>query len=668
VLVNLSAGALLLAAVGCQGEAQQLPRLGEVVLSVDTDAPVPDFVGRLRIDAFDEEGRWLESSDFARSEQSDWPASFSLYTNDEQHEKRVLIRARAYLEGRQRDYRGERFQERRPYVEPWSASNLSALCSNLPELELGQELTLRRGPHAFTGMMPVRIPESAGVDYTVECGYPLSGGVAAAALTIREAGDYRIETTAADPLHVDPTVFVRTRCEDATTQIGCNDDISGGMLFDPLSRLFIHLEPGHYTVLSGAYFASASDVTLRADLVEKWPESLTPQVEPEPASGPPRLVIDGQDRTPLQEPGPGVTIDRLALVTLKPGQKRQQSILLRLACGGQMAKLSHAGSYGDPVLSEAETCVDHEGERVPVAESEQVSRDARPAMSLYETFAAGQSCPKTDSESGVICIPGGGFVFGSQVFAPYPLSNSPERFALMRRYWLDETEVTVGRFRAALARGFQPIGDTPYVNEGPLLVDDGSNTFRAFLEQCTFSRGARTGAASREDFPLNCVDFASARAFCAFEGGDLPTEAQWQYAVTKAGRALELEDLCSLAGARADSCKIDSDNARSVNDEHLAADITPLGVRGLLGNVSEWTLDSFQPLDAACWNGATLVDPTCWEKDAPMRVVVGGDWSTTVPIWRRDVAPGGTRSVGQTPQNFGTPQLGFRCAYREEPQ
>lgn len=656
------ASTVLLTGLACSArEPEQLPPRGEVVVSVDTDAPVPSLVGRLRIDVFDEAGRWLDSRDVARADPKDWPASFSLFTEDDHSSKTVLVRARAYLEGRVREYQGERFQERTDFEEPWVANTLEELCAKRPELVLGEDLTLRRGSRTITGVIPDPIPPGAPDDYQPACAWQTVGGAVAATLNIRTAGEYRIETTRFESSFADPTLFIRSDCRDAATQIACNDDLDNtdAIVYDPRSRLVLHLEPGAYTVLSAALTATPSDVTLRADLAANWQDAAPMGELPRQGSSP-RLLIDGEDRTPSHEPQPLVSIDRLARITVVPGEKRETTLLLRTVCGGQMAKLSALGSNSAPVLAEAETCIDKEGERRPLLEEATLpaAADQLAPASHVGSFSYGNPCPAGGSEHAT-CIPSGSFVLGTPTYAPYPLSTTPERFALMNRYWLDTTEVTVGRYRAAVARGFVGPNQTPIPNDDTLDVKLDPEQFEYF-RRCTFSTAPSPSGEDREAHPLNCIDWWTARAFCRFEGGDLPTEAQWQYAATKAGRAAELDETC-------EGCAMASDLPLAVNDPLGARDTTPLGVRGLFGSLEEWALDSFQPLDSACWNAATLSDPMCWEANAPQRTLLGSDFTSVGGIWRGDGAPSGAQILQRFSATIGFISTGFRCAYREQP-
>jgi hypothetical protein len=64
--------------VSCSGKTEHLPAIGEVVLEVDTDSPVPNAVNRVRIDIYGLDGTWLDSRDVVRVNTVDWPLSFAL--------------------------------------------------------------------------------------------------------------------------------------------------------------------------------------------------------------------------------------------------------------------------------------------------------------------------------------------------------------------------------------------------------------------------------------------------------------------------------------------------------------------------------------------------------------------------------------------------------------
>lgn len=113
----------LVSVMACNGR-EQLPPLPEVLVVVDTDLPVPLVASRLRIDLYSADGTWFDSNDIARPSPSEWPASFSVYSDDESRSRDVWIRLRAYPEGRQTDYRGERFRGwDAPFAEPAGDGN-----------------------------------------------------------------------------------------------------------------------------------------------------------------------------------------------------------------------------------------------------------------------------------------------------------------------------------------------------------------------------------------------------------------------------------------------------------------------------------------------------------------------------------------------------------------
>jgi formylglycine-generating enzyme required for sulfatase activity len=103
-------GALALGEPSCGPTT--LPPLGEVLVIVDTDAPVPNIVSRLRVDAYTADGTWYESRDFLLADPSLWPTSFGIDSATPGQTNTVILRLRAYPDGLTRDYRGERYQAR----------------------------------------------------------------------------------------------------------------------------------------------------------------------------------------------------------------------------------------------------------------------------------------------------------------------------------------------------------------------------------------------------------------------------------------------------------------------------------------------------------------------------------------------------------------------------
>jgi formylglycine-generating enzyme required for sulfatase activity len=249
-----------------------------------------------------------------------------------------------------------------------------------------------------------------------------------------------------------------------------------------------------------------------------------------------------------------------------------------------------------------------------------------------------------------ITVPGGGFVRSFDGVScpggdPPPAPPSPgcyTRFmapATVSTFQLDRFEVTVARFRrfmAAVIAGWVPpkgSGIHTHLNDGkgvedaqqPGKYETGWDpawnvdlyTNAAAWEEVTFtSSSAIPSPPQREDMPIGGPSWAQAYAFCIWDGGFLPTEAEWNYAAAGGNeqRAYPWSDPPT-------STTIDCQHAayQGPNCE-LGADIVPVGSTSplgdgrwghaeLAGNRGEWTLDWLAIYVSPCHDCARL-EPT----------------------------------------------------------
>ena len=262
--------------------------------------------------------------------------------------------------------------------------------------------------------------------------------------------------------------------------------------------------------------------------------------------------------------------------------------------------------------------------------------------------------------------------------------------ASVSNFRLDEYEVTVGRFRQFVTAwnggsGWLPTqgsGKHTHLNGGQGLANSGSagtyetgwdatdwnNTTdidptNTNLASCApYSTWTNT-AGSQENLPINCVNWWESYAFCIWDGGFLPSEAEWEYAAAGGSQEREYPWGSTAPGTACPGtgCQYAIYNCDYPNGSGSCSGVTNLapvgtatlgaGVWGqldLAGNVWEWNLDWY----------ATYVDPCtdcAYLTTASNRVLRGGYFnnpaSYLLPPPRYDDAPA-----------FRSSGIGFRCA------
>lgn len=613
--------------------------LGEALVVVDTDVAIPRQVNRLQIEVFRSSGELVDQREVVTPTAADWPVSFSVVIPDGVPEDEVLVRLRAFPEGHGISARE---LERLSRVAPRNTSvydSIDQACASAPLLRLNEPLTLRRGATKLTSLLN-----------TAACPRDTVSGSAIARLEIAAGGDYRVEVAASIPDGAngepgsDTAISLRTDCRFPTTQLVCSSR-DGASYLSKLDRLT--LSPGTYFVVTGGVDPAPADLTLVAtqlDVIQQAPP------EPPPLTADPARI----------EPSPGVTIDRLVAIRLRAGERGRVSVTLRGEC---------FGTSSDP--SARKTCVDRGGDLVVAPVEVPTGELTRTPMTQQEwTANAHPTCTIPPRSNGglldeEVCVPGGSFILGDTLgLEDLERRSQPEHLRVVEPFLMDKYEVTVGRFREALKRGFAP--------PTPPLSNNAAFDLNALAGLCTWNQGPapteRAVNVDRERFPLTCVNWGTARAFCRFIDSDLPEEDQWEYAATAAGKDRETpypwgterptcdRTVYGRTPAITSLCRDRPSGPIAVDDPLLAADVTPLGIVGLAGNVEELTLTPFVPYSDPAWQYAGLRGLVN-ENDAPLRSARGADWSVGSLF-----ATASTRRAEPVIAQYTN--VGFRCARR----
>jgi len=198
-------------------------------------------------------------------------------------------------------------------------------------------------------------------------------------------------------------------------------------------------------------------------------------------------------------------------------------------------------------------------------------------------------------------------------------------------YWIDKTEVTNGNYTRCVADGSC---------SAPHVIG-------------SFTRTSYYGNSKYVDYPVINVDWEQSRAYCAWAGGRLPSESEWE----KAARGTD--ERTFSWGEGIDCGKA---NYRGKNGEkHCVGDTTkvgsypsgasPYGLLDMTGNVWEWVNDWYVEDYYSNSPGKNPPGPS----SGKYHVWRGGSWDNV----EREVRAAG-RGRYYRPGEW-SPFLGFRC-------
>lgn len=360
-----------------------------------------------------------------------------------------------------------------------------------------------------------------------------------------------------------------------------------------------------------------------------------------------RGILNG---VPSLEPPPRTSIDRVVDLDFPAAGVSQARVVLRGDCLGVRS------TFGSALA----TCIDATNPRGNPGDGIQARVTGETLVGTWEK-ALSVPCRGTPPTPDAVCIAGGFSVLGDASFVGLGgfLDAAPLTPVYLSPYWLDRTEITVGRYRQIADR----IG-TP--DEPPFMRIDGD----LLRGECSF-RGASTDES--DALPLNCTYWQTLRQLCQSEGGDLPTEAQWAHAARGRGEGRlypwgEQEVECCITSISRSSlpgvpllCEstqgLEPAGSHPPSEScHGLGDISRDGVLDLGGSLSELLLDSARSFDDECWKTqGTAADPQC-SGEGGLISLRGGNFSAGTKLAalavRRDWS-----------KNTWSATVGARCAY-----
>ncbi len=265
--------------------------------------------------------------------------------------------------------------------------------------------------------------------------------------------------------------------------------------------------------------------------------------------------------------------------------------------------------------------------RTPSESQSSPPRPTTSASSSSRPATSGTMAPLPAAAAAMSRVPGGRHVMGRKT-SPHPIDGLPRREVDLSPFDLDVSEVTVDAYRACVAA-------------------------RSCTKTGLDEAGCNWCDPQRAKHPINCVNFEQASSYCSWVGKRLPTDDEWEVALRE--DLLRVRDLSGFDLERACMTGESTAGCLAPHKDRAAGTCMPgsyalpesrLGIKDLIGNVSEWTTGRY-----CSWR----------ERWCSAHVIRGTGWCANVydELWQRRV---GIEAAAPPAITAPKSVVGFRCA------
>ncbi len=262
-----------------------------------------------------------------------------------------------------------------------------------------------------------------------------------------------------------------------------------------------------------------------------------------------------------------------------------------------------------------------------------------PAASTSTSSPEDARAKEPNANDDAIAVTGGTFRMGSpDTESGHDQDEGPTLTLTIAPFRIDRSPVSTGAFEAHMSE---------------VLARDSLSKWYAETDTPASWLGKCNVGSQRGDHPVNCVNWNAARAYCQVRGGDLPTEAEWEYAARAGTTTSYWWGTAYEAGHSVDSasCKTRGCQGSTAPIASAGPRCNAWGICDIIGNIWQWTLTDYREhLDDA----VSIIAPQTPKKP----VHRGGAWLDNVTTLFRSA------QRGLNYPEHGLTGVGFRCVHR----